>query len=139
LRSIRSSRRAGTGTERGFVLGAALIIALLYFALMELLLMDSARALKEAQRYRSQVIADTLAESAAELAAVQMIDKPGGPVKAADGQGTMDGSVKRSGNSFELNGAAVTAGVPSMSANVTITGSINNGTTVEIDYATHTP
>jgi hypothetical protein len=138
LRSIRSSRRDGTATERGFVLGAALIIALLYFALMELLLMDSSRALKEAQRYRSQVIADTLAESAAELAAVQMIDKPGGTVKAQDDQGTMDGSLKRSGNSFELNGAAVTVGVPSMSANVTITGSIN-GTTVEIDYATHTP
>ena len=59
--------------ERGYVLIAAIALAILYFALMELMLIDSSRALREAQRFRSKVIATTLAESAAELSAASMV------------------------------------------------------------------
>jgi type II secretory pathway pseudopilin PulG len=139
LRSIRSSRRAATGSERGFVLAAALIIAVLYFALMELLLMDSSRALHEAQRFRSQVIADALAESAAEMAAMKMVaDTSNGKVDVKDDQGTMTGTRKRSGNSFELTGEATAIGVPSISATATLKGTIDSFKVV-IDYATHEP
>jgi hypothetical protein len=62
LRSTRSSSRARTA-ERGFVLGMAMVIAVLYFLLMELLLIDSSRALGEAQRFRSRVVAAALAEN----------------------------------------------------------------------------
>ncbi|HEX7420223.1 MAG TPA: hypothetical protein VF505_10080, partial [Thermoanaerobaculia bacterium] len=58
--------------QRGFVLITALTISILYFALMELLLIDSSRALREAQRFRAHVLAGTLAESAADLAAFQI-------------------------------------------------------------------
>src|SRR6266545_5727430 len=59
--------------QRGFVLISALVLSVLYFALMELLLIDSSRALNEAQRFRARVVAGALAESGAELAALQMV------------------------------------------------------------------
>jgi Tfp pilus assembly protein PilX len=137
LRSISSFSRGRT-PERGFVLAAALIIAILYFALMELLLMDSARALHEAQRYRSRVIADTLAENGAELAAVQLISNPGGDVKANNSQGEMSGSLKRVGNSYLLTGDGNATGVPASTAHVELNGT-TEGTNVTIVFATHDP
>jgi Tfp pilus assembly protein PilX len=137
LRSISSFSRGRT-PERGFVLAAALIIAILYFALMELLLMDSARALHEAQRYRSRVIADTLAENGAELAAVQLISNPGGGVKANNSQGEMSGSLKRVGNSFLMTGDGNATGVPASTAHVELNGT-TEGTNVTIVFATHDP
>ena len=56
LRSIRSSSRDRT-SERGFVLAAAIILAVLYLGLIELLLLDGTRALQEAQRFRSRIVA----------------------------------------------------------------------------------
>ena len=87
LRSIRSSFRGRT-TERGYVLISAITLAILYFALMELMLIDSSRAVREAQRFRARIVATTLAESAAELAALQLVTASGGPVNATDDQGT---------------------------------------------------
>src|SRR5204863_3948307 len=78
LRSIRSSFRGRT-TERGYVLISAIVLAILYFALMELMLIDSSRAVREAQRFRARIVATTLAESAAELAALQLVTASGGP------------------------------------------------------------
>jgi len=124
--------------ERGFVLAAALIIAVLYLALMELLLMDSARALNEAQRYRSQVIAQTLAESGAERAAAQMITKFSNNANAANGEGTMSGTMQHAGNTFFITGDGVASGVPSAKAHVELKGSVS-GTHIQIDFATHTP
>jgi hypothetical protein len=134
----KSSRRA----ERGFVLAAALLIAVLYFALMELMLLDSTRAFQDAQRFRSHVIAATLAEDGAELAAAGMVTKSGANVDRDDLQGTVSGNYVRSGNNFELTsnfeltGNASTKGVPPASAHVRLQGRIT-GTTVSIDYSTH--
>jgi len=124
--------------ERGFVLAAALIIAVLYLALMELLLMDGTRALNEAQRYRSQVIAQTLAESGAERASAQMITKFSNNANGADAQGTMTGTMQHAGNNFEIVGDGVAIGVPSSRAHVELKGAVT-GTHIQIDFATHTP
>ncbi len=62
----RFFNRGRTSNQRGFVLGAALLLAVLYFALMELLLLDSTLSLQQAQRFRAHIMATTLAESAAE-------------------------------------------------------------------------
>lgn len=136
LRSIRFCSRGRTG-ERGFVLVAALALAILYFALMELMLIDSTRALQEAQRFRARVIAAAMAESGAEMAAARMIELSGSTARANDGQGEMSGVYRRSGCcDFELLGNATTSGVPEASARVRVQGRIN-GTTVSIDYTTH--
>ena len=137
-RSIRSSSRART-SERGFALIAALTLAILFFALMELLLIDGTRALQEAQRYRSRVVALTMAESAAELAAARMVAKESAEVTAEDGGGTMHGTYARHpGGKFELTGDATTKGVAVQSAHVFVQGRIDeNSGRIAIDYTTH--
>ena len=135
-RSIRFSSRGHTTSERGFVLVVALVIAVLYLGLIELLLMDGARALHEAQRLRSRVVAATLAENAAELAAEKMIDMPGATVSTEDAQGKIEGEYTRAGDQFVLTGKGTTAGVASESATVRIQGRFV-GNSVKIDYAIH--
>lgn len=132
----RTTRRTKE-RERGFVLISAIALAILYFALMELMLIDSTRALREAQRFRSRVVASTLAESAAELAAAQMVKGSAGATpKATDEQGSMEGQLHLVGSQFELLGDGATAGVASMKASVRVQGRIE-GTRVIIDYTFH--
>src|SRR5438094_727313 len=87
LQSMRSSFRDRTTDQRGYVLISAIALAVLYFALMELMLIDSSRALREAQRFRARVVASALAENAAELAAANMITSPGKTKNAQDDKG----------------------------------------------------
>jgi hypothetical protein len=129
-------RRGRTTDQRGYVLISAIALAVLYFGLMELMLIDSSRALREAQRFRSRVIASSLAESAAELAAAQMVTRPGASANASDEQGEMTGTLRVSGNQFELNGQGVTAGVQPVTATVRVQGRIE-GNHVAIDYTFH--
>ena len=136
LRSTRSSSRGRTSSERGIALITALFIAVLYLGLIELLLMDGARALQEAQRLRSRVIAATLAENAAELAAEDMVNRPAATVSDEDDQGKIDGEYRRTGDQFDLIGNATTAGVAPESANVRLQGRIV-GNHIAIDYAIH--
>lgn len=136
LRSIRSSSRDRT-SERGFVLITAIIVAVLYFMLIELLLIDGTRALQEAQRFRSRIVALTLAESGAELAAAQMITNTNTKVDIDTADGTISGEYLRSGDSFQLTGNATTKGTAIEKAKVTIQGRIVEGTRVVIDYTTH--
>ncbi len=133
-RASTSKRR-----ERGIVLISALVLAMLYFALMELLLIDSSRALHEAQRFRARVVALTLAESGAELAAYQMVTRTGATVNDSDFQGTMSGSLRRTGNNFELDGDGTSIGVPTQDASVQVQGRIDPADgTVKIDFTVHT-
>ena len=122
--------------ERGYVLISAIALAILYFGLMELMLIDSSRALREAQRFRARVVASALAESAAELAAAQMVTSPGGPTSAEDEQGKMLGSVEVSGNAFELVGEGNATGVVPIKATVRVQGRIINGH-ISVDYTFH--
>jgi hypothetical protein len=133
---MRSSFRDRTTSQRGYVLITAIALAVLYFGLMELMMIDSSRALREAQRFRSRIVASALAESAAELAAAQMVTHPGANANASDEQGSMTGLLRVSGNQFELTGQGVTAGVQPITATVRVQGRIENNH-VAIDYTFH--
>jgi len=144
LRSIRSSFRGRT-TERGYVLISAIVLAVLYFALMELMLLDSSRALREAQRFRARIIATTLAESAAELSAAQLVTSPRSTatVNASDEQGTMTATMQRSlpppGNlpiPYEIEASAESTGVPPQKATLHLQGDIA-GNRVRVTYTVH--
>jgi Tfp pilus assembly protein PilX len=137
LRSIRSFSRGRTERQRGFVLISALILAVLYFGLMELMLIDSQRALSEAQRFRARVVASTLAESAAELAAQQLVTRSASTVDVQDAQGTMHGTLQRSGpEAFTLTGTATSGGVQQATASVVVNGRVQ-GVAVHIDSTAH--
>jgi hypothetical protein len=128
--------RGRTTEQRGYVLISAIALAILYFALMELMMIESSRALREAQRFRSRVVAATLAESAAELAAAQMITSPGSTTSAQDEQGQMLGGLRIFGNQFELNGDGTTSGVAPIKASVRVQGRIE-GSHIAVDYTFH--
>ncbi|HKR66305.1 MAG TPA: hypothetical protein VJZ00_21430 [Thermoanaerobaculia bacterium] len=138
MRSIRSSFRAGRSSERGFALLVALVLAILYFAFIELLMIDASRELSEARRFRGRIVALTLAENAAELAAANLVANKSADVKAQDWQGTMAGTLMRSGEEFTLVGRAQSKGPEGTSAVVRIEGYIPEGTTqVHIRFARH--
>lgn len=142
--STRSSFRART-RERGYVLITAIALAILYFALMELMLIDSSRALREAQRFRSKVIAATLAESAAELSAASMVTRnTGNSIHADDEQGSMTAECvvhstpKPTEMAFEIKAEATTGGVQPVKSTVALEGRIETATSrVIVDYAFH--
>ena len=139
LPSMRFSFHARTNRthQRGYVLISVIVLAILYFALMELLLIDSSRALREAQRFRSRIVAATLAESAAELAAAQMVaQQSSNSVNAKEDQGTMDGAIRVVPPQFEITGDSATTGVLPVKANVRVQGRIE-GTRVIVDYTFH--
>ena len=134
---MRFSYRDRTTSQRGYVLISAIALAVLYFALMELMLIDSSRALREAQRFRSRIVASTLAESAAELVAAQMVsNRTSTTVSAKDDQGNMKGTLKIVRNDFELIGEAETVGVAPVKADVRVQGRIQ-GSKVIVDYTFH--
>jgi hypothetical protein len=135
LRSTRSSFRGRT-TEKGYVLISAIALAILYFGLMELMLIDSSRALQEAQRFRARVVASALAENAAELVAANMITSPGSTTTAQDDQGKMIGAINVSGSNFEINAEGDTAGVVPVKATVRVQGRII-GNHIAVDYTFH--
>ncbi len=142
LRLTRSFNRARISSERGFVLGAALLLAVLYFALMELLLLDSTLQLQQADRFRAHVQAAALAETGAELAAANMVTSGGAEVKSKDEQGSFEGRYVRNGCcQFLLDGEATTNGVPAATAWVRLKGSFSTAadgsTRVAIDWSTH--
>ena len=133
--SIRSSFRART-RERGYALISAIALAVLYFAVMQLIMIDSSRVLHEAQRFRSKVIAAALAENAAELAASQMLLSSSRNVNATDGDGTMSGKLQRSTNDFVINGEGTSSGTEPRTATVRLQGR-TAGTKIMVDYAYH--
>ena len=136
MRSIRSSNRART-SERGFVLIAALTLAVLYFGLMELLLVDSSRELAEARRFRARVVAGIVAENAVELAAVQMVSGSGLVIQETDDQGAMIARYERNGVAYEITAEGVASGVLSQKATVSVQGRIDPNGVVKIDYTMH--
>lgn len=123
--------------QRGFVLITALTLSILYFALMELLLIDSSRALGEAQRFRAHVVAETLAENGAELAAFQIITRNQANIDAQDFQGTMHGELRRISNAFVLSGQGVSIGSLTQSAKVTVEGRVSEDGSLKIDFTVH--
>jgi hypothetical protein len=135
--SICSRARTSERSERGIVLVAALVLAVLYFALMELMMVDASRSLSEAQRFRARVVAQTLAENGVELAAKRMIDAPDlSPKSYSDDQGLIRGALERQADTYRLVGEGNAKGVVEQKMTVTLQGRIV-GTNVTIDYADH--
>jgi hypothetical protein len=126
------------------VLITAIALAILYFALMELMLIDSSRAQREAQRFRSKVISTTLAESAAELSAASMITRnAGNSINADDEQGSMTATCTVSKNTekaeetaFLIDAQATTGGVSPVASTVIVQGRIV-GQKVKVDFTYH--
>jgi hypothetical protein len=141
--SIRSSSRART-SERGLALALALIVAVLYFGLIELMLMDASRQLAEARRFRARIIALTLAENGAELAALHLAsDKPATPQPPlTDWQGTAGGTLSKGIKDdhgdvqFKIDATGAATGIVETHATVYVQGRVN-GQHIAIDYTHH--
>lgn len=143
--SIRSCSRART-SERGFALALALIVAVLYFGLIELLLMDASHELAQARRFRARVVALTLAENGAELAALHLASPTAAassPAPYIDWQGEARGTVSKNGAAptdgtieFKLNGTGDATGVVEVHATVYVQGRIQ-GRDIAIDWTNH--
>lgn len=123
----------------------AIIVAVLYFAMIELLLIDSSRELAEARRFRARVVALTLAENAAEAAAFEIASpaNTSATVNGEDDQGTIRGKLTKSAPEaetgavpFVIEGEGVSAGLESTRATVRLQGRIHGGS-IEIEYAQH--
>jgi hypothetical protein len=122
--------------ERGIILIAVVIIAILYFALIELMLMESTEASRQAERFRSRVTAHVLAENAAELAAENMVNAIWTLRTYTDDQGTVRGEYKRNNDTFEINASATTSGVAPTKAEVKLQGIVNPDR-IRITFSTH--
>ena len=138
LRSTRSCSHART-SERGYALAVAVILAVLYFGLIELLMVDASRELAEARRYRARVAALTLAENGVELAAERMVD----PAKGfwvgdlEHVQGKISGKLmKNAGGIFDIEAEGKTIGTEKITATVRVRGRVI-GNDIRIDYTTH--
>lgn len=133
--SIRSSFRART-RERGYALISAIALAVLYFAVMQLIMIDSSRVLREAQRFRSKIISHALAENAAELAASQMLLTSVRNINAKDAEGTMKGALNKSAAAFTISAEGTSYGAESRRATVRLQGRVL-GTKIIVDYSFH--
>ena len=110
---------------------------MLYFGLVELMLLDSARELAEARRFRARVVAETLAENAAEYAAQQMVTRAATPqFRIETEQGVISGNMTKTAAGFEINGEGVTAGITESRATVILRGEIVSNV-VKIQYSWH--
>jgi hypothetical protein len=115
----------------------ALVTAVLYFALVELMLVDAQRELEEARRFRARVVAEALAENAAELAALEIVTRDQTPeFTLTTEQGTLRGSMTKSGNTFDIHGEGTTSGLTQSTARVYLRGAVS-GKSVWIHYSLH--
>ena len=135
--SIRSFFRAARIDQRGFVLISVLVIALLYFAMLELMLIESGEAMRNAQRFRARIVAQILAENGAELAAHNFALSNGKSVSYTDDSGEMHGKSERlPGELFTIEGRGTVGGVYPHSATVKIHGHFE-GLSLYIDRTVH--
>ena len=105
---------------------------------MELMLVDSARELAEARRFRSRVVAAIVAENAVELAAQQMAVGGARSINDYDDQGTMNARLTRgAGEAFEIAAEGKTSGVMPQEARVFVQGRVDAGGNIKIDYTMH--
>lgn len=146
MRSIRSFSRARTDGQRGYVLVAAIVLAVLFFGLIQLLLIDSQRELSEARRFKARVMAQVLAENGAELAALGMVERAATEGRAEDAQGTMEGKyngiVQMGADGVELTRFVITArgktkGPVQQEANVMLEGEFDKDRRIKINWSRH--
>ncbi len=115
----------------------AIVLAVLYFGLVELLLLDSSRELSEARRFRARIVAETLAENAAELAAKDIVTRDATPQFVTETeQGTVSGKMMKSASEFVIEGQGTSSGITQSTARVVLRGRVA-GTKVWIQYSVH--
>lgn len=103
-----------------------LLIAVLYFGLIELLLSDATQRLREAQRFRATISANILAENAAELATARMVDLSVNEASAELDGGSLSGTYRRVGeNGFFVEATGIAGGMFRTKRTVTIHGEIH--------------
>lgn len=140
--STRSLSRARTHSEEGFVLVSVLVLAFLYFTLISLILWESAQSYRAAQRFRSRVVVQSLAESGAELVAQELMTAPSSTLKEmlpdglVTGKGQTEGPDAAGVTTFTIYADATSKGVRPMTAHVEVFGHFE-GTTMRIDRTTH--
>ena len=140
MQSTRSCNRARRSSQRGIALVSAIVLAVLYFGLMELLLLDSARELAMARRFRAKIVSMTLAENGAELAALQLVspNRTMNEVRAEDMVGVITGHLlKASSGQFEIVGTGTTKGVAVSVSKVSVYGRVIDNHEVRIQYTMH--
>lgn len=139
MQSIRFCNRERT-TERGFALLWAIGLAVLFFMMIELMLIDSARELNEAQRFRARIVAMVLAENGAELAAARIVERQSAVANDEDWQGKTHAEMTKnvSSGAFVIVAGGVTAGPQPSKAEVRVEG-VAEGTNIRIDFTRHTP
>ena len=145
LRSIRSCSPARTTSQRGFALLWAIGLAVLFFMLIELMLIDSARELGEAQKFRARIVAAVLAENGAELSAHRIVDNVMHNPDHTDWQGTITGQMSKNPltGDFRIVGTGRTAGTQPATARVELKGRVDmtapGAPRLQIFFSTHTP
>ncbi|MGH9457011.1 MAG: hypothetical protein ACRD2J_05150 [Thermoanaerobaculia bacterium] len=125
-----SSRRGRS--ENGFALIAALLIAILFFSLMELTLRDTTDAIRRVHAFRARVSAEILADNAAELAAEGMLSQSANQIEVTTEAGRMTASYTRNpGDVFEITAEGTSSGPIAVSSRVVLRGRID-GSNVRI-------
>ncbi len=124
-------KRRRNDREGGWVLISVLVISTLYFVLIALILWESTMRYRAAQRFRSKVIAQTLAENAVELAARGLTTGGSGDVDEEIDDGLMLAEVEVTGSArnaeFHIKAAGRSSGVRAAEASVEIWGTVRNG------------
>jgi Tfp pilus assembly protein PilX len=136
------TRQRSRRNERGYALITAIVLAVLYFGLMQLMLMESSRELAEARRFRARIVALTYAENAIELAAAGIAGGPVAPATAENDQGTMQVTLRTiTGSagmrSFVLAGRGVATGAARQEATARIWGRIDDHGSIVIEWSEH--
>jgi hypothetical protein len=133
--------RAFRHAERGYALITAIVVSVLYFGLIQLMLMESSRELAEARRFRARIVALTLAENAIELAAAGLIQGPAAPQKLSNGDGEMTAETVAkpspgTDGPFAFKGSGESSGTVRQSATAQIRGRIDKGQII-IEWSQH--
>lgn len=106
--------------------------------MVELLLIDSARELEAARRFRARIVAETLAENGVELAAVRLVENERSEGTVEDWQGTVTARMARQpGGQFDIVSEAHATGVTESKAKVLVRGRVVGGD-VKSQYTVHT-
>jgi hypothetical protein len=106
--------------------------------MVELLLLDSSRELAEARRFRARIVAETLAENGAELAALNIVTTEKSETTAEDWQGSFVGRMARNADgSFDIEAEGTSSGLAESKAKVLVRGRVVGGD-VRVQYTVHT-
>ncbi len=117
--------------EGGFALVSALLIALLFFGLIELTLRDTSDGIRAAHRHRDRIASEVLADNAVELAAAGMLSGVPRNETRSSRDGAMAGAFHPlPGFRFELTGEGTSAGLNPTTTRVVLRGRIDGSSVV---------